>query len=505
MQGFRSIMATLALAVSAPALAQGESVDQIIARAKALATQGKNIEARALLEAAEPQAAAKGHDTHWRLLDQLNDVLSAYDIAAMTRHTARMIAFADRHFGRDDFRTARIRTIQALFAGLTGDPARMLRDMPDGLAEMRRLARSPAEREETGTASMLLAKRYVFMGREDDARVLVARTMAVMDAGAPVNVNGATTYETAADMLTGWGDYAQALDYGRRAVALYERFEGPNTVQLSVSLGIVARLLVLTGRADEAEPLLIRALGIADGNEQRQPAILVRTLLEYAAFQRDRGRTDLALPLYARSLVVAEGLAPGSDLAEDALTDIARVYLSIGDIAAARRANAGAIERAEAAKRRSAALAMAYLRAAQIELAAGDTVAARTAAEKGAALFGDIAKPDDPRHGDARAVLAQIAAREGDTGTAATLWQESAALMAPRGWPNASRETATISAARAATIAGRQADWTAARRAGDAMTTRLIRRAAALPTTGTPDGEETRMYGALLDVAWGNR
>lgn len=478
-------------------------IDAAIKQSQALERDGKMADAAEVMKKAVAVAEARSKPDLYRVLDRLNDLLSAFDTGATLANTDRMLAVADAHYGKDDFRTARIRTIQALFAGLmSGDNARMLRDMPPGIAEMNRLARTPTEREETGTAAGLLAKRLVVSGRNVEARGIITDAVALLDRGEVVSTNAAITYGTSADLLTGWGEYALAERHGERALALYEKFLGPNAAEVAMMLGTLSRLRMLTGRSAEAEPLLRRALAVADATTPPQMSVVVRTLEDLGGYYVDRGRPELAEPLFARAATTAEALPKGSDLAEGVLTSLTRHYLALGRIDDARRTNAAVISRAEARDARSEKAGNAYLQAAQIALAAGDLPAARTEAGKAKALYATILAAGDPRRGDALAIEAEIAERAQDRPGAAKLWREASAAMAPRGYPNASREAAAIRSASATLGAGERADWTAARTAGDAMTRRLAALAVLPSSPRGTGGMERRLYDRMLDVAW---
>lgn len=478
-------------------------VDSLLEQSQALGRVGKLAEATEVTRRAVTIAEARSRPDLYRSLDRLNDLLSASDPDTMLLVTDRMIAAARQLYGDEDFRTARAVTIRALFAGMvSGDNARLLREMPVGLADMTRLARSPEQAEEVATAAAILAKRLVVAGRDAEARTAMSGAIAAIERmGEPRSANAATAYQASADLLTGWGDYRLAEEHGLRALAIYERFDGPTSMELPVVLGSIARLKVMTGRPAEAEPLLVRALAIADAVKPPRQADLVRTLEDLGAFYAARGQPTLAEPLFRRAVTTSAQMPAGSDLAENALLSLASSYLQLGRVDDARTANAAAIARAESRDARSHKAGMIYLQAAQIALAAGDTAEAARHAARGRTLFETILPAGDPRRGDALAMAAEVAMRQGDRAAAAALWNAAATAMVPRGYPNASREAAAIRAAAAALDAGRPPDWRPARTAGDAMTRRLASMAS-LPASRTAERDEVSLYNRLIDVAW---
>jgi tetratricopeptide (TPR) repeat protein len=102
------------------------------------------------------------------------------------------------------------------------------------------------------------------------------------------------------------GDFANALEHGRAALALQTEIYGPRSIQAAIALGTVANAIKRQGHAADAQPLLERALTIAE--EALGPLHPnYGTLLENAGSNlRELGEAAAAADLLERSVKNAE-------------------------------------------------------------------------------------------------------------------------------------------------------------------------------------------------------
>jgi len=102
------------------------------------------------------------------------------------------------------------------------------------------------------------------------------------------------------------GDFAEAEQLLRRALAIDERVFGDDHSEVAVRLNNLASLLIDTNRFDEAEPLMRRALAIDKrvlGGDH--PSVAIR-LSNLAQLLCDTGRLGEAEPLMRRALAIGE-------------------------------------------------------------------------------------------------------------------------------------------------------------------------------------------------------
>jgi serine/threonine-protein kinase len=167
---------------------------------------------------------------------------------------------------------------------LTDDPAPMLRDGPEALVLLDRLARpSPAKRIE---AQAVLAYGYYLSRQMAKADALYAEiTDGLAQAG-----RGRTVL--AADTFNNWslvhyeGNIARAEPLCRQAVALRRAVEGADGIAPSVTFNHAGVLLQLA-RFDEAEPLYEESIRTA--RVRRDPRIETDAMLELADLYIRRG------------------------------------------------------------------------------------------------------------------------------------------------------------------------------------------------------------------------
>jgi tetratricopeptide (TPR) repeat protein len=102
------------------------------------------------------------------------------------------------------------------------------------------------------------------------------------------------------------GDYAQAEPLMRRALAIAEKSFGGEHPHVAAQLNNLAQLLVATNRLKEAEPLMRRALAIDKASFGSDHPTVARDLNNLAQFLQATNRLADAEPLYRRALAISE-------------------------------------------------------------------------------------------------------------------------------------------------------------------------------------------------------
>ena len=132
------------------------------------------------------------------------------------------------------------------------------------------------------------------------------------------------------------GDYAAADPVLRRAVAIAERTKGLNDPETGASLNNLAQLLYDKGDYAAAEPLFRRALAIAEQSQGPDHPDTGTSLNNLASLLQAKGDYAAAEPLLRRALAIAEK-AQGPDHPDTgiSLNNLASLLQAKGDYAAA--------------------------------------------------------------------------------------------------------------------------------------------------------------------------
>jgi tetratricopeptide (TPR) repeat protein len=103
------------------------------------------------------------------------------------------------------------------------------------------------------------------------------------------------------------GDLRQAEITIRESVSLFERFKGPDNVQVGQSLADLGEIVGFQGRHSEAEDIFKRALSIFAKQPSAHPRQTARTLLKRAEVYMRQDRLDEAMKLLREAyLTIAE-------------------------------------------------------------------------------------------------------------------------------------------------------------------------------------------------------
>jgi tetratricopeptide (TPR) repeat protein/tRNA A-37 threonylcarbamoyl transferase component Bud32 len=151
-------------------------------------------------------------------------------------------------------------------------------------------------------ASVLMAEKHF-----DEARTLLLRADEVFaHVYGDVHPTRAAIYGNLGGLEQMQEHWDAALDADRKAQAILEKLEGPETLDVSGVRRDTARVLALSGRIDEAIAEEQKAIDIlahvGDDGASRMPSALV----ELADMQLDRKHPELALPIAERAVKLAE-------------------------------------------------------------------------------------------------------------------------------------------------------------------------------------------------------
>jgi CHAT domain-containing protein len=140
-----------------------------------------------------------------------------------------------------------------------------------------------------------------------------------------------------ASLLAIKGDDDGAQRLRLRAMAILEAEHGADDPQLVADLLALARLYHAHGDDRRAEPLLTRAVAIAEGAWKDRPQLLTEPLRAAAAFYQDQGDDERAEPLLVRQLALAEAYTePDHIFTTTPMISLGAFYRRRGDLARAR-------------------------------------------------------------------------------------------------------------------------------------------------------------------------
>ncbi len=442
----------------------------------------------------------------WRLYDlyhQLTKILPDFDPQSMIVTTDRMAAIAEKQYGSSDYRTIYSHTLQDVNAAdYSDDKARALKNIPARLIMLQHLAQRPQDIAETATLGADFASTLIFVAQDQQADKVFDASLALMNSKpALANLDAARFYILAANLMHYRKEFTQAIDFNRRATALLETLSGPYASDLAMSLAGTGTALIVVGKASEAEPLFVQALAIAYHGKHPVHKNVLKVLDAFGKFYYETGKPELAEALFKRAVSVCDAVPDTWGDTENILGHLSALYLDTGKLDLARDVNKREIELATR-QPRSPYIVRAYLRAARIELQAGNLAAADAAGQKASQFTLMFLPKGDQGNAFPLAVLARIATKKGDVAAAAKYWSQTLPYIAKLGFPNRDHETAVIHASFANIQASLSPNWTRAREAGDSLTGRITDAALSRSNTIQFNGYEQNLYNELLDVAW---
>jgi tetratricopeptide (TPR) repeat protein len=248
--------------------------------------------------------------------------------------------------------------------------------------------------------------------------------------GAPEDLRATRRFIALATLHRSTGRHAEAQALLERAIALQERFLGPDHPDLARSLNNLGNLLQLRGDRNSAIPLFSRSLALSEralGPRHPQIAVLLNNL---GAMHYLRGEFDEAQALLARSLALREELV--GPAAPETLDTRENLALVLAD----RRSFAAAI----AAFRSVLAIREQTLGPRHTKVADSQSNLARTLGEIGAldeaiplaersvSIYEDVRGQDDPELAEILMILAELMRKRGDLSRAHDLAERVLAI-----------------------------------------------------------------------------
>jgi CHAT domain-containing protein/tetratricopeptide (TPR) repeat protein len=280
--------------------------------------------------------------------------------------------------------------------------------------------------------ALVLNNLAVFLrkyGRDAEAEPLIRRAITIAEERlGKDHILVALYLDTLASIVShGLGDYGEAINVDRRAVAIMDA--GPakdHPVEVAV-LHNLAFTLEQLGRRDEAEPLFRRALAITEASLGPQHPRVADSLTDLALLKEDEGDWAASIPLHQRALSIITNLRAGGSqqptpqralLVQNrmAARDYARALYHLDP--ASEKGMEAAFEAAQWALQNAAAGALSAMSA---RLAKGNTVLAKVVREQqdllaardqtSRALDAALANTHTRAGGDARARISEIDAK----------------------------------------------------------------------------------------------
>jgi tetratricopeptide (TPR) repeat protein len=175
-------------------------------------------------------------------------------------------------------------------------------------------------------------------GRRNDALATAERAVTLWRrAAGPDSLDLAHALNSHARILGGFERFEQAQDAAELALAIHERQLGSEHPQVGRSYKFIGDFLMMRGRYAEARPYYERAIAIAERSIGHESLEIVGAYNGIANVLHHEGRPDEALGYYQNAIAVIEGLR-GPDSSATLLLNSAASLRAVGRIARARQA-----------------------------------------------------------------------------------------------------------------------------------------------------------------------
>lgn len=200
-----------------------------------------------------------------------------------------------------------------------------------------RLAERSDEPDALAKATNAMGLALSRAGRSDEAVAMLQRSLALrVQSGAKVDGGQGPVLHNLGQVFKGRGDYAQAEQWYRRALALKQRESGVRSVDYLHSAEGLAKALAARGALPAASALMQRNLELARALYGAQSPLLADAENELASVYQDAGDFAAARAHYLQALAMlpALGLAQSVDHARY-LNNLATLEESRGDLRAA--------------------------------------------------------------------------------------------------------------------------------------------------------------------------
>ena len=295
-----------------------------------------------------------------------------------------------------------------------------------------------AEHPNVTAALNNLAELYEAEGRFPDAEPLLQRALWIREKVlGPEHTDVALSLNNLAELYREEERFEAAEPLLLRSVAIFEKALGPEHPDVARVLNNLAELYLSQGRRLLAEPLLLRSVAIWEKARGPQNPDLAKALANLAALYQKSGKPAAAEPLYKRSVAMLEAtLGPEHPRVGSAINNLAGFYQAQGQFAAAEplyRRSLAIAEKALGPNHPGTALALNNL--ASLHQAEGRLDEARPLYERSLAIYKTALGDDHPNVAMALGNLATLSFDRKDWAQAASLWQQSTALIEHRATP----------------------------------------------------------------------
>ena len=295
-----------------------------------------------------------------------------------------------------------------------------------------------AEHPNVTAALNNLAELYEAEGQFPVAEPLLQRALSIREKVlGPEHTDVALSLNNLAELYREEERFAAAEPLLLRSVAIFEKALGPEHPQVARVLNNLAELYLAQGRRLLAEQPLLRSVAIWEKALGPQHPDLAKALANLAALHQKNGKPAAAEPLHKRSLAILEAaLGPEHPGVASAINNLAGFYQAQGQFAAAEplyRRSLAIVEKALGPPHPGTALALNNL--ASLYQAEGKPEEARPLYERSLAIYKTALGEDHPSVATALANLATLSFDRKDWAQAASLWQQSTALMEHRAMP----------------------------------------------------------------------
>jgi len=306
----------------------------------------------------------------------------------------------------------------------------------------------------------ILAALATSKGDPAEAEALLRRALALATldpALGPADV-GATS-SGLAKVLIDRGQMREGGDLARRALALYERVQGERHAELTEVLVTLASVRAAAGALDEAVALLRRAGRVAE-TENARPVVKAAAAANLGGLWMSQGRYQDAEPLLERAVELAEqGVGaghPGLVRPVQMLADCYRLRGRFPEAAALYERSLSLAGRAYGLRSAPAMASLSGL--AVVEEQAGHRERAEALHREAVAIAEDVADARDPGRIEALAGLARFYQHQGQTGSAEHLYVKALAAADFVGARDARRVAVLRGLASLYAVQGRRAE-----------------------------------------------
>lgn len=329
----------------------------------------------------------------------------------------------------DDPRLHNLRIQIAVSKIMQGKPVEAQTEIEAGLAGLRRNEQTPAMRTDVGMGIAVLGMAHQAQDRRREAegnyRDAIAELEAADDLGQRYRP---LVYNYLNGLLLNEGRLIEALRDAETSVAIQRASAPAGDPTLIGALAALAAAQQRAGRLSDAEASLREQLALLDAQQAPQPSLRGNALTGLAALYIDTGRPDLARPLLERAVsTFREGGDTGRRTGTTALTRLSELELKAGEPVAAKQHAEQALADLGTEVSGAQGRASILTTLAAVHQRLGENTEATARATEALGLYRRIA-PGSPVIAGPLLILADVAIAAGQAAEAEPLLDEAVAL-----------------------------------------------------------------------------